>query len=526
MSAINFVTANPFVQTYSNQVAALGAEERAVDAAARSRADWMRAEADRQAVADAQSRQMEILKATAPPAAPAKPAVPAQPAAVVPGTQSAMPGQMAEAADMTAAVPAQPAMPAQRGSTALSMISAMGNHPAMNATRGQAISSFATSQDQRANTLEDQNRQRSNQIADRVHELAASNDPTKLAMARHLAQQNGINLPEQYWTDAGVRARVNEKLTAIKASGRNHWEYKDSLAADPDMGQTPAGRVALESSRMTAPIVGAPIQTGGAWETRPDGSSVYKPGPMYLNRGGQSLEQATDEEGNPLAGTAGGGRGIRAVSSGAAGGAGTQTALQKNVKFLIDNGLATNPDEAYRMLKTSSYNPQVRTALLRNMMKEVDPSDLTGRRLKYPTMEAANAELTKMSALGPQGASTPRTAVAPGREGDRLKILQSELAAEEARAPTDAADTERKAANIAGLQREIAAAGGSAAPARPAATPAATPPAQSGRVSPAAIKWAKDTKAKGSDARSALAELKAKGYSKDEAIQILRQGGY
>ena len=62
MSDIRFINANPFVGAYNAQIAAQGAESRAEDVAARSRAEWMRAENDRQEIAKSLERQTEALR--------------------------------------------------------------------------------------------------------------------------------------------------------------------------------------------------------------------------------------------------------------------------------------------------------------------------------------------------------------------------------------------------------------------------------------------------------------------------------
>jgi hypothetical protein len=94
------------------------------------------------------------------------------------------------------------------------------------------------------------------------------------------------------------------------------------------------------------------------------------------------------------------------------------------------------------------------------------------------------------------------------------------------------AEVQRSEINIATLSREGKVVGrnlpgtvdGGAS--QTATQPASQPPANTGRVTPQVISWAKSSKSKGVDTKAMFAELKRQGYTKEESIQALRQGGY
>ena len=545
MSAINFITANPYVPAYQQAVSNFGQEDRAADRAVRERETWLRAENDRNEVAKALDRAQEAMRAkpAAPSAAPTgpQPPVPAQmpvapgempmfgpgvsgglrsvssmPKQVMPmpgtgtptgpqvswggnrdatvaqinsitdpaeraaamlsfqrqGTaQNPMPQMQAQPAASVGAggSPAMPVAAAPQESASLRMVNALGSHPALNQTRMSMMQSGAQAQDSRQN-----------RVADKVWELAATNDPGKLAAARQLAMQAGINLPEAFWTDAGTRSRIHGILQGLKDQGVAAWDVPQFIQSQPGMNQTPAGQVALEASNLEAPIKGT-IQTGGEYTTNPDGSKTYKPGPMYLNRG-RTVEQATDNEGNALTSPAGDGRAAGDGAGGGRTGAETVESLTRKFAALVKAGIDPNLSDAFAanpalMVTPSSIATQARFIMKSNV-------DMMGQPTK--SMDQAMKE-------------------ASDTLNSQYRVMQS------------------AAASVAAQSSATVGGGGSptdqASPAMPQNAPA-------GRVNQALVKWAQTSKSTGVSTKAALAELKRQGYDQKEAIEALRQGGY
>ncbi len=586
MSGIRFIESNPFVREYANTVTTFGQEDRAAQRAVQERETWMRAENDRQEIAKALDRAQATMQppAAAGPSGP-QPPVPAQmpepnpgvsgapvatPAAMpspagIRGVSATPPVTMPNPAGMLSSTPvAQPPAPAvtvgggaSPQSASLRMVSAMGNHPAMNQTRMAGLTGAAQSQDQRQAEEARHQRGRADKLADQVHALATSNDPTKLAYARQLATQAGMKIPERYWTDAKLRADIDLRLKAMKDQGVHAWDIAKYLKSQPGMDQTPGGQVALQAADLKSPV--KPLQGGGHYETRPgpDGkpTQVWVGGSYFGIDDRGNARQITDEDGKAVVSR------MEAAGrpAGMGGGAGGESKQIQFAKWRTETLRAAGMAEAdiARIVAggTGVNRPMSQNEVMRaanSLMKtKVDAMGRPTMTLQQAIGEVRAATSGQEPAAAQPGAPsvTPQPGARPtaspnGGAGtrptsDRMAIWQDELARERALKvdPDDTANVQRRQSNIDSLSREIQAAGGtvpaetvgggaSPAAAQAPAQATAQPPANTGRVTPKLVDWAKSSKSKGVNARAVLAELKRQGYSKEEALDAARQGGY
>lgn len=209
MASLNFITSNSVPEIQNKIMRQSAADKIEDEQALRSRYDFDQkvrgAKALNAAINSIQARQNAAPVSSVP-----QPS--AEPVAVPELTEDAASPIAQESAY-------QP--PANAGQRVASPISTVAARPSPKLTRQDLIGALGTDastapqrfhlmqQDVAHNEQQDQlRRQESNKAADRVWELAKTNDPANLAQARALAQQHGIAIPEEFWTNKNSRART------------------------------------------------------------------------------------------------------------------------------------------------------------------------------------------------------------------------------------------------------------------------------------------------------------------------------
>lgn len=193
------------------------------------------------------------------------------------------------------------------------------------------------------------------------------------------------------------------------------------LSGDPEMAKL--GTTILESSKGIAQRPGAPVVNPFTGAVIAQPTPAMAPG-MQLNMSPQGNTAAQ----------------VPGYAQGAAGISAAQTGANAAAKLPFEPPSVINTPGAPTLM-TPSQQIQAATG-------SPPPNPLGAQQPPQSPMQQAPMQPSAGMAGGP-GASN--------RAGDRAQILQQELATEQARQPTDAADAQRKASNIAALQREMGA---------------------------------------------------------------------
>lgn len=202
-----------------------------------------------------------------------------------PAGASASPGAVPGTASTGTSQPVSPTMPATPTDPNAALAARLAQTPGGGAA---AFQLHQTSQQQQTAARKELN--------DRIYEAFKSNDPSALAYARTMAEQSGLQLPPELWSNAQARAKFVGMVEQMKSMGLEPHQMGQYLrgaqsAGGDDMSQLQGGLAAVpRETKVSGTITG-------------NDGSVY----FYNDQGGVTQAQAG---GKPIHGYVGrGGRG-------------------------------------------------------------------------------------------------------------------------------------------------------------------------------------------------------------------------
>lgn len=224
--------------------------------------------------------------------------------------------------------------------------------------------------------------QRLQQADDKFFELLGKvTTPGDLDIAVEWGRRNGINLPDQIVQNKRVMAEL-QSIAKAAAQFRLPREKSAELM-----------RGALEKAGMGG--IADAIPYGQDENDAPHGQpfNLTGGGMGYLTKDGRLVK--VDETMAP---------------KGGAGGS-QSTAMIRNAEWMVKNGIAANPNDAFNQLNAAKGSPERRAALLIRLRNMKDPRDIMGTTPLYKTDAEANAALNQMLAMttpAPAAAAAPQ----------------------------------------------------------------------------------------------------------------------
>lgn len=205
MGALNFINSNPAAATFNTNMDAMDRREAADDAAIQRRYAFEEGIRQQNALNDAANSVQSLFGTGQQPGAPATPQ--GQP---VPMPAAPNPDAAAQPATALSTVTAAPA-PAPRVGRA-AVLAAMPQNKYTAASRLQMGQQIAGANDAAAAKA-------TADASDHVFQLIKAGGAANIAMARQLAGQSGLQIPDAFWTDAKAQARLMGLVDAAHKMG-------------------------------------------------------------------------------------------------------------------------------------------------------------------------------------------------------------------------------------------------------------------------------------------------------------------
>lgn len=208
--------------------------------------------------------------------------------------------------------------------------------------------------------------------------LGKAGTPGDLDIVVEWGKRNGINLPDHVVQNK----RVMAELQSIAKTAQQFRIPREKSAE--------LMRAALEKAGMGG--IADAIPYGQDENDAPHGQpfNLTAGGMGYLTKDGRLVK--IDET---IAPKAGGGAG------------GQSTAMIRNAEWMVKNGIAANPNDAFNQLNAAKGSPERRAALLIRLRNMKDPRDIMGTTPLYKTDAEANAALNQMLAMTTPAPAAP-----------------------------------------------------------------------------------------------------------------------
>jgi hypothetical protein len=214
--------------------------------------------------------------------------------------------------------------------------------------------------------------------------LGKAATPGDLDITVEWGRRNGINLPDQVVQNKRVMAE-------LQSIAKTASQFKIPREKSAELM-----RAALEKAGMGS--IADAIPYGQDENDAPHGQpfNLTAGGMGYLTKDGRLVK--IDETIAPKAGGAGGG--------------GQSTAMIRNAEWMVKNGIAANPNDAFNQLNAAKGSPERRAALLIRLRNMKDPRDIMGTTPLYKTDAEANAALNNMLAMTGPAPAAPQLPIA------------------------------------------------------------------------------------------------------------------